>query len=83
MPDVNKCTGHKIVLISTNCKYKPTFFLAECAEEDCVTNTEDPWNWTLQCLIAVGSVSLICLLVGTIFIKIAKYREKTYGYQPI
>ena len=80
MPDVNKCTGHKIVLIST--KYE-LFFLAECAEEDCVTNTEDPWNWTLQCLIAVGSVSLICLLVGTIFIKIAKYREKTYGYQPI
>ena len=70
-------------MIPISHKYVPTYFLAECAEEDCVTNTEDPWNWTLQCLIAVGSVSLICLLVGTIFIKIAKYREKTYGYQPI
>ena len=62
---------------------KIPIFLADCSDEDCWTNVDDPWNWTLQCLIAVGSVSVLCLILGTAFIKIAKHREKTYGYQPI
>merc|ERR1711997_58213 len=57
--------------------------ISDCSEENCWTNEDDPWNWTLQCLIAVGAVSLISLLLGTIFIKIAKHREKIHGYQPI
>merc|ERR1711890_15796 len=54
-------------LVSLSCFFF-TFFIffikiADCSEENCLDNDEDPWNWTLQSLIALGGVNLLCLIL--------------------
>jgi len=79
------CRGYAYV--SFACAFF-TFFIffikiADCSEESCISNDQEPWNWTLQCLVAVGCVSMICFVMGIIFLQVAKHREKIYGYSAI
>eukprot|EP00093_Oithona_nana_P007991 07991.XXX_281374_280746_1 [CDS] Oithona nana genome sequencing. len=67
-----------------------TFFLffikiIDCTEENCFEsyNYEDGMSWTLQSMIAIGTISAFCFILGYTLMKVAKHREKFRGYQEI